>query len=216
MRAVENYRRRTQRWDTMQSKLDPEDADRERDAVIAAFTDPERERKTTFADRDSGGSIFGGLGRSTSRRISFSLSNRTRSRSRSRGVSGEGEREREEMDGEKPKTAFLDPFSRHSTVGRGEKEKKEKGRAQQEEGEDGDGELGEGEREKQNGGEREGEGERGGQGEGSQRQTKLQWSDPSYGSAMRRSRMSKGFWKDEEQQDGGLGAELERPKSGWM
>jgi hypothetical protein len=68
MRAIEDYRRRTQRWESVNLKLDPEDADRERDHVIAAFTDLEGGR--------------------SSRRISFSSR-----RSRSRGISREREKQ---------------------------------------------------------------------------------------------------------------------------
>ena len=115
LRAVEDYRRRTQRWESVQLKMDPTDMDNddddnnnnndtERDAVLAAFASPEKERKTTL-----------------------------------------------QWDGE--------------------------GR--------------------------------------SERKTALQWDSPNYSSALRRSRISKAFMKDEEE-GAGLGQESPRPKTGWV
>ena len=137
MRAVEDYRRRTQRWESVQLKLDPEDADRERDAVVAMFTEPrDRERKTTFASLEG------------------------RRRSVSRGPET----------GEK----FRDPFPRTPT----------------------------------------------GVSFGKEKATTLQWSDPSYGNALRRSKLgSKAWGRDEEEgkPSAGLAAqESPRPKTGWM
>lgn len=108
LRAVEDYRRRTQRWESVQLKMDTTDMDNddtEHDAVLAAFTGPEKERKTIL-----------------------------------------------QWDGDEGR---------------------------------------------------------------SERKTALQWDSPNYSSALRRSRISKAFMKDEEE-GAGLGQESPRPKTGWM
>lgn len=70
MRAVEDYRRRTQHWESVQLKIDPRDmndndsdnnslANSDRDAVLAAFEKPEKSHRKTALQWDSSPDLSG-------------------------------------------------------------------------------------------------------------------------------------------------------------